>query len=224
VKVLAVNSARSIWLVPTVLLNPTGRYLAPIFEKFAARYQFARVPDSKEISVSPLSLKFQDGVFTSETGTQIYASLSVHDDGLVAETRASTEESDKLLAEALDWFSTEFGLPHYSELGVKRIYASELVIQTKLSMSIFNDEFLEFTERMRKGISREPGQPLDITALHFAVDPSVTKTQLSFRIERLANTPFKENRYYSAAPLPTSEHVSLLKLLTKATEHSHRDN
>jgi hypothetical protein len=217
-KILAVNSARSIWLVPTVLLNPQGRYLVPIFAEFAARYKFAKAPEAKDVTISPLNISFQDGVFESANGTPIYVSLTVHDDGLVAETRASTDESERFLQDALTWFSSEFELPSYKDLGIKRIYVSELVVEMQLSMSIFSDEFLEFTAKMRRGMSSNPGKPLDLTGLQFGPDPTSTKNLAPFRIERLANTPFKEDRFYCAAPLPTAEHISLLKLFSKAAE------
>lgn len=219
-KILSVVSARSIWLFPTMQLNPRGRYLGDVFASFASRYQFSKIPEGKEISVSPLSLKFQDGVFQNASGQLIYASLSIHDDGLIAETRESTQESDRFMTDALEWFSSEFDLPHHAELSINRVYVSELIVETKLPLSIFSDEFSAFTAKLRRGGTNGFGKPLELTALHFNADPASTKAPAPFRLERLADKPFKDNLYYSAAPLRTADHLELLELLTNAAERS----
>jgi hypothetical protein len=213
-KILAINSARAIWLAPTVLLNPQGRYLLPVFADFSSRYKISKVPESKDISVSPHNLHFRDGEFTDAEGRSIYVGMSVHDDGLVAETRASTAEADRFMEEALTWFAKKHGFPHFSELQFKKLYVSELVVELNLSSNLFSDEALSFLSRL-KGVA---GNSIDLSALIFAPDPTVSKNTAPFRIERLANSGFKDNRYLCTAPVPTSEHVNLLKLLGKVEE------
>ncbi|MFL6604785.1 MAG: hypothetical protein ACJ8R9_26095 [Steroidobacteraceae bacterium] len=209
-KILAVNSARAIWLVNTLRLNPRGRSLVPVIVGLAERYKFSKLPQANSLTTQPLDLKFEGGVFVASDGTQVAVSLSILDDGIIADTRASTDESDKFLEDAASWASAEYGLPHYSEVGVDRLYVSELIVQLDLSANLFSQKFSGFTERLRRGVSNNPGMPMELMALHFAPDPSQTKKVASFKIERLANVPFDRNEYYSAAPVPTSEHIELL--------------
>ena len=212
-KILAVNSARSIWLVSTLRLNPRGRSLVPAVVGLAERYKFSKLPPANSLATQPLDLKFEGGVFVASDETPLAVSLSILDDGMIAETRASTDESDKFLEDALSWASTEYGLPDYSELGIQRLYASELTVQLDLSANLFSQKFSGYTDRLRGGVSNNPRIPMELTALHFGPDPSLTKRVAPFKVERLANVPFDRKEYYSVAPVPTSEHIELLQAM-----------
>jgi hypothetical protein len=215
VKILAINSARSIWLVSTLRLNPRGRSIVPVVVGLAERYKFSKLPPANSLATQPLDLKFEGGVFVASDGTPLAVSVSILDDGMIAETRASTDESDKFLEDALSWASAEYGLPHYSELGIDRLYVSELTVQLDLSANLFGQRFSAFTERLRRGVSNNPGIPMELTALHFAPDPSLTKRVAPFKVERLANVSFDRNEFYSVAPVPTSEHIELLQAMER---------
>jgi hypothetical protein len=172
-----------------------------------------KLPPANGLETQPLDLKFEGGVFVVADGTPLAVSLSILDDGMIAETRASTDESDKFLEDALSWASAEYGLPHYSELGIERLYASELTVQLDLSANLFGQKFSGYTERLRRGVSNNPGIPMELTALHFGPDPSLTKKVAPFKVERLASVPFDRSEYYSVAPVPTSEHIELLQAM-----------
>jgi hypothetical protein len=215
VKLLAVNSARAIWLVKTIFLNPKGRSLVPAIVGLAGRYKFSKLPSSESLTTQPLDMKFENGVFIGTNSEPIAVNLSIYEDGLIAETRASTEEADQFLNDALSWASEEYGLPHYSNLIVDKAYASELIVQLDLSNSIFGGKFAEFSTRLRRGISNNPKIPMEVTAFHFSPDPALTKKTAPFRIERLANVPFERNEYFSTAPVPTSEHTEILTLMER---------
>jgi len=52
----------------------------------------------------------------------------------------------------------------------------------------------------------------DALAIHIGADASKIKLNAqSFTVERRADTPFSENVYFSAAPVATSMHLSLLE-------------
>jgi hypothetical protein len=215
VKTLTINSARSIWLVPTIRLNPRGRSLLPAVVGLAERYKFSKLPQANSLNANPLDLKFEGGVFVAVDGTPLAVNVSFLDDGIVAETRGSTDESDRFLEDALSWASAEFGLPHHSELAIDRIYASEVTVQLDLSGNIFSQKLSAYTERLRRGVSNNPGIALELTGLHFGPDPTLTKKVAPFRVERLAGVPFNKNEYYSSAPVSTSEHFDLLEALER---------
>jgi hypothetical protein len=216
VKSLAVNSARSIWLVRSLRLNPKGRSLVPTVLGLAERYKFSKLPPANSLAMQSLDLKFESGVFVAPDGTPLAVNLSILDDGIIAETRASTDESDRFLEDALSWASADYGLPHFSELSIERLYASELTVQLDLSASFFNQKFSGYTDRLRRGVSNNPGIPMEVTAIQFGPDPSLTKKAAPFKIERLANVPFDRNEYYSIAPVPTSEHIELLQTMERS--------
>jgi hypothetical protein len=215
VKLLAVNSARAIWLVKTIFLNPRGRSLVAAMVGLAERYKFTKLPPAASLGTQPLDLKFENGTFMNAAGIPIAVNLSVFDDGLIAETRSSTEESDNFLDDVLAWVSQEFGLPHHSELEVDRIYASELMVRLDLSNSLFGARFAPYAAKLREGISNNPQLPMELIAMHFGPDPRLTKKVASFKVERAANVPFEKNEYYSAAPIPTAEHIELLEAMER---------
>ena len=212
-KILAVNSARSIWLVRMLRLNPRGRNLVPAVVGLVERYKFSKLPPANSLAIQPLDLKFEGGVFVGSDGTPLAVTLSILDDGIIAETRASTDECDNFLEDALSWASAEYGLPHYSELSIERLYASELTVQLDLSANLFGQRFSGYAERLRRGVTNNLGIPMELTALHFGPDPSLTRKVAPVKVERLANVPFDRNEYLSVAPVPTSEHVELLQAM-----------
>jgi hypothetical protein len=181
------------------------------------RYKFLKTPTDADFLTKPLALKFEGGSFTGKDGAQFIVNLTVHDDGIIAETRASTEESDRFLSEALSQMATDYGLPDPSEVGIERIYASELIVQLNLRSSIFNKKFQAFIARMHNGITNNPGLPMNFGGLLFAPDPTKTKKNAPFRMEPYALAGSRKDVYYCVAPVPTDEHLELLAELEKAS-------
>lgn len=53
--------------------------------------------------------------------------------------------------------------------------------------------------------------PYEVTGVSLGFDSFLTKNALAgFRVERMADVRFSENRYYASANLPTKEHVEFL--------------
>jgi hypothetical protein len=214
-KLLAVASARSIWLVTAVFLNPRGKNLVPAVAGLIDRYKFVKTPAPAGLAGKPLDLKFEGGSFVDSDGTSIFVNLSIHDDGVIAETRSSTDASDRFLVDAFSWFSENFGSPD-SRLDIQKIYASEVFVQLSLPPNIFSAKFSKFIRRLEGGISNNPETPMELAALHFGPDPRATRKTAQFRVERAAGKFFDQNEYYAAAPIPTAEHLELLAAMEDA--------
>jgi len=217
-KILAINMARAIWLFPTVLLNPRGRNILASMEAFAARYKFAKVPEPKSFVERPTKLVFEGGSFIGSNGEPITVGFTIHDDGIIGDTRASTGEADAFLHDALSWFSAENQLPSYSDFSVKKLYSSEICVHLEKPLTIFNKKFSSFTNRLKSGISNNPGVPLELVQLTFSPDRSSTntKTVVPFKLERMVEASFSDNQFYSYAPVPTDEHLELLSAFEEA--------
>ncbi len=213
-KLVSIRVARSIWLVPVNQLNPRGRYLLPAVSGVVERYHFAKPPDLKSLTESPVKVAFEAGVFAGTNGVPVTVQLTLHDDGLVAETRSSTDDSDAFLEDLLSWLEKEYDLPSYTDLGIRKIYASELYVQFQNPISVFSERFSAFADSIETGLGPNQPNPMHLAGLIFGSDPT-NKQQSLVRIEREANIPFKENRYYSYAPIKTSEHLKLLELFEK---------
>lgn len=211
-KLLAIHSAKAIWLVPRIFLNPKGKSI-PLIAGLVERYKFAVAPEIKIGSSTPTpDAKFSDGVFTGSNGDQILVSLAVHDDGLVAETRSSTRDAESFLEDALKWAEKEYGIASYADLPVKRIYVSEVFVKFKGELAPFSKKFQPFLDALRS----DKVSPMDLMYLNFGADEPDNDYPLGLRIERKLAAPFSTNQYFSFAKTQTDKHLALLEAFEEA--------
>lgn len=205
---LTIAGARSIWLFQIYDWNPRGRSLIPIYSSLVEKYNFQKYPKLNEIDWQK-GVKFEDGVFVNKAGEQLAINLTVYNDGVVADTRSSTIDSDYFLEEMLGYFTTAFGFPDYQLVLRKKAYASEMVVRLERPTDSINPKLRAFADRLSALL---PNDNIPFrAAINLASDPERAGTALSFRLEPAAGFPFSENRYYSLAPLPTDVHLSVLQ-------------
>src|SRR5712691_10152352 len=153
-KLLSIRSAKSIWLVPRDFLNPRGKFLRPAIPAFVERYSFAKYSEPKDAQDNQ-GTKFEFGSFTPNGGTPILLSMTVHTDGIVVETRSSTDDGDLFLDDALSWVSKEYGLPKVSDLPIRKIYASEVIVQAENTLHFLNERFSPFLKELSSVIGTD---------------------------------------------------------------------
>ena len=209
-KVLSIRTARAIWVVPLVNINPYGRSIFEAASALVKRYGFLKPPETQSLIASPLSIKFEAGTFSGDDGIPKIVNLAVHDDGLVVDTRSSTEDSDQFLDDALNWLASEFKLVGPRDLGVSKRYVSEVSIRFENPIEVFNDRFSSFARSLRSGTGPNQPKPMELINLNFGTDPEAGATPRLLRIEREIGTPFSEDRYFSSAAIQTREHLKLL--------------
>ena len=168
-KLANIRSARSIWLVPINDINQRGKFILPAVAGLVQRYSFQKPPDAASLVASPTKVSFEVGAFTATDGTPIYVNMMVHDDGIVVDTRTSTEEADRFLEDVLGWLSSEFQLTAVAELGIKRLYVSELVVVFDREPSVFSETMERFASTLRFSTS---DRPLKLINLSFGADPT----------------------------------------------------
>lgn len=213
-KLLAVRLARSIWLVPTYFLNPKGIFMRPLIEAMKARYNFLKTPlDNLGPPPAGEGYKFENGGYNSKSGTILIVSVTMHDDGIVVDTKSSTDDGDAFLEDLLSWGNKEYGLPSYAELPIKRIYVSELNVAFSKTPVIFNSKLAPFLNEVGSIIGDERRGKTDFQGFQLSTDPEFSDKPPMFRFEREINTAFKENRFYSSSPTTTAAHIKLLERL-----------
>lgn len=214
-KFLSVQRARSIWFVHLVELNPFGRSLVPMIPSIVDRYKFQIFPTKPEELDLSKGVKFIAGTFQKDPQHDIAVDLTIFNDGLVADTRSSTEDSDAFLNEYLTWIATEFGLVPYQEVLRSKAYLSELWVKTDKHLNSLNPKLENFAKRLTSLIAGHQNRPIafETTGITFWTDPVSVNPPGAFRFERAENIPFGEHRYYSTAPLQTEKHVKLLNEL-----------
>lgn len=207
-KLLTVIIARSIWLFPIADWNPRGRSMIPVFFSLVERYKFIKYPSINEIDWQK-GIKFEDGTFTTNAGENLTVTLTVYPDGVTADTRSSTQDSDEFLNSALNVLGDDFHYVPYETILRKKVYLSELHVRMEQPISGIHRGLERFIHEVSTTLPYENVSfRMGIT---FATDSTHPGTQLQFRIEPAAGFPFSENRIYSHAPVQTDIHLGLLQ-------------
>jgi hypothetical protein len=213
-KLLAVRLARSIWFIPQYFLNPRGLFLRPASVATKERYQFLKGPVDNG-SINSNEPKYEQGAFKTASGVIQIVTMTLHADGIVVDTRSSTEDADAFLEDLASWVAKEYGLPLFSDLPIKRAYISELNITLDKPPAFFNPKLDAFFRSVSSALAPEK-TPTGFLSWQFSSDPTVHPIQRNFRVDREVNTSFDSNRYYSFAALTTKQHLELLAKMEEA--------
>lgn len=212
-KLLAVRTARSIWLMPWYFLNPKGRFIRPAIEAMRARYSFLKAPLDAPFPMPNEGIKFEQGAFNGKNGMVQILSLTLHNDGVVIDVRSSTDDADLFMEDVVAWANKEYGMPAVSELPSTRLYVSELNVAFQKLPAIFNPKLAPLFAEVSAAIADKTQGNADFLSVQLSTDPTKTNRQSFFRVDREVNTPFEENRYYSFASTKTDMHIRLLERL-----------
>jgi hypothetical protein len=221
-ELLATRLARVIAFLRAEELNPAGRPIAHDFmKKFVEHYSFIKFPQKADelLDSENKGVTFELGKFKDVAIDR----LALFDWGMVVDTSASTEMSEEILEDMLAWGAKEYGLSNRPTLITRKAYVSELVFSSEMLLSSINPS-LENVGRRIAGLVTGYGKggfasaPYETLGFVLGFDVTQSKQQLftPFRVERLADTAFQEKKYFSAAPLKTSDHVELISELELA--------
>ncbi|SRR6266567_6803211 len=215
-QITAIMMARVLAIVEVQDLNPQGKaYYPDIAAALVRRFNFQVFPKKPEDFNEQTGILFTDGKFSE--GTLDRVQIFTH--GIVVDTRISTDVSERLLHETLEWAKSELGL-HYAEGMLKRTaYVSQLTFESAMKISklnpILGDVGSFVTSKVTKNIAQALG--FEATGVIWNVDQTATKLAPgAFTIERRSEVPFRDNKYFSNAPLPTADHQAILQQIEKA--------
>jgi hypothetical protein len=208
-ELISVQRARSIWLFDTYDLNPRGKDIgSDLLDWLKDAYQFSKVPANQNDLDETKALYFAGGNFQVREEIFISVELRVYTDGLVADTRSSTEDTDLFLSDILESVGKEFSLPYKPEIVRKKLYVSELTVKTDAKLAVLNPKLAKFAESLFAAIGTK--SPVELTSIGFWPDMVPNPSAPTFRFERKWGAEFSENRYYSRAPLQTEKHRQIL--------------
>ncbi len=209
--VLNVKLARAIWLVDSRDLNPHGIDLFPILDAIKNRYNFQVFPTKAEEAneYDPKGIVFMNGSFAaSGSARHTIVKATIYGDGIVVDSALSTDFSEAFLADALDFLSTQFGLTYQAEMVHTKFYVSELIVRTERELDRLFAPLAVITDKLRL----VTGQEFKPSGFAFGLDPSAANARpVAFKLEREVGKPFSQSRYYTSAPVRTSQHEELLR-------------
>jgi hypothetical protein len=209
-RVLNVVSASSTWLFDIADLNPKGKSVFPeILEWLKDRYDFKVAPETVEGIEAKEGLQFKKGAYQAREEVFVDVELSVFNDGFVAKSSSSTEDTDRFLDDVISSAVVDFNLTFDPGMIRRKLYLSELNIKLQQPIPNINRKLSAFASKLTKDSGST--NPFEAGGLSFWTDVtnSVYKTP-PFTIERRLNAPFNENRFYTKAPLQTTQHIEML--------------
>lgn len=210
-KLLSVLSAKSTWLFNLVDLNPKGLRLFPqITDALTEAYDFDDQPDDAPLAPSEKAaqpgIRLKNGSFDTEQGS-VRVGLELFDDGVVADSSASTEITDAFLQHAIDWAVQSLDLTFDHSLVRGRIYSSELSVQFTPRLSEALKPLGAFAQVLSNIPFSLPPQECFPSGISFGTANGAAP----FAIEKRANTAPDANVFYSKALTDTKTHMSLLE-------------
>ena len=211
-RLLGVKIARSIWLFPTVFLNPLGVARREVMKEFAVRYGFRRTPEEDPPTKDAPGVKWTSGVFDTKGGPRVIRALTIHEDGVVVDTISSTEDGDAFGEDAIRFVTEKAGGPMLDQIPHKKIYVSEVYVQYKGEPKFLAPSVSDLMPTLSKAMADETAKDALFMGIIFGLDQSKSQKPI-FRFEREVNTKPSENRYFSYAPIPTAQHLAVLEVI-----------
>lgn len=181
--------------------------VAPIVEKFG----FQVVPSTpEELDIKDKGISFRDGYYDGQTVDD----LTLYADGIKLDLRSTTAQGQVMLTEMLAWLAEDFGLTFHSNTVTRWNFVSNVVFTSMMNLDLIHPALLTLTQRITeemKGDQRVTSG-FQVEGLKIDVDQTFGVKQMAgFTIERRAKVPYEQGKYFSAAPLPTDVHISLLE-------------
>ena len=207
-QVAEVILARTVWLLNVKLLNAAGLAWGPILSSFKDRYKFLRYPTTPAEFDLTKGVQYGGGEFMFN-GKQVGVGITMHSDGLVADSLVSTETSDAFLEDLAGWITGNFGFRPAQDITTRVIYDSQLEFKSDIDLTKSFDKITAFSAILRE-FSGNPTE--ESSGFIFACDPGLPNpTFPTFTFERRAGAKFLEKKYFSKAILPTRKHIQILE-------------
>lgn len=212
----AIIMARALAFLEVNELNPKGKAFFPdIAAALVKRFNFQVFPTKPEEFNEQTGIQFADGKFSEGTLDKI----QIFTHGIVLDTRISTDVSAKVLHETLLWAKFEFGLEYDERMIKRRAFVSQVTFESALKLNRLNPILEKIGSAITAKATEGMGQPAkyETTGIILNLDQSTSKlTPGMLTIERRAEVPFADNKYFSTAPLPTMHHLTLLDEFEKS--------
>src|SRR5947209_12633647 len=148
-ELLSVIRARSIWLFDLQDLNPRGKDIeSHLIDWMRDHCHFSKCPSSIYDRDANQALTFTNGSF--QVREEFFISvdmMSIYNDGLVADTRSSTKDTDAFLEDVLNSAVRDFSLVYKPEMIRQKLYISELNVRSDRPLGNINPKLQAFVRK-----------------------------------------------------------------------------
>jgi hypothetical protein len=215
-EITAIMMARVLAFIEVQELNPRGRaYYPEIAAALVKKFNFLVFPTKPEDFNEQTGILFADGKFAE--GTIDRMQILTH--GIVLDTRLTTDVSAKLLHETLQWATSALGLTYDPKMVKRQAFVSQLTFESTLKLDKLNPILERVGKLITSNLPDQSAQSFNFETTGVVLNIDATTTKLGpglFTIERRAELPFTDNRYFSTAPISTDKHIAILHELEKA--------
>jgi hypothetical protein len=206
----AILLARAIALFDINELNPGGKVFFPnVVGELVERFQFQTFPKTPEQFDETKGVEFLDGHWDGINVTK----MTIYFNGILLETQSSTDDSKRIIDEALRWATERFGLRYEPDMITHWKFLNAFSFTTDAPIL----EAHTAVTKLANGISRAMGdviEDLSYRPIRLDIDVDRFNKQMSiayFTIQRKVDASFLANRYLTEAPLETDIHVKLIE-------------
>jgi hypothetical protein len=217
----AVLKARALAFLDIDELNKNGKLrfvdvIAPIVQ----RYDFKAYPTKLDEINSENGATFSSG----RLGDIVVGELKVYPGLTYVETLSSTDDSQKVVEDLLNWGTSNLGFTTDKRTIRHWAYVSQLTFYSDIPLlQALSSPIEHLAQKTGQFVSQIFGEKLTYHPLNFVVghDPAVRKNGIaSFTIQPRLNVNFEQNKFFSEAPLPTNVHLQFLRELEEEAKKS----
>ncbi len=221
---------RQVLLARTIRLfgtNLTIGYLPDMVKKIVDRYEFVVSPKKDELflvqqqpSGQAKTFEFKHGRLRKPDGRAlVIQQLSMFNGGVAVDTTTSTEDSDVVLQDLIVLLQPDTQSQpevqsqlkratklYFSQVEIEASPSIENLVPSSLSLGVSITSLLQ-----NYGSDVARYQLMDLT---FNPDPiGVNPSPAPFQLQRRLGVPYKNNIWFSQAPLTTPDHLNVLRKL-----------
>jgi len=211
-KLSSILQARVVALLPLEDLNPHGELIAPNATKaLLDKCGFLVYPQKIEDYIQPeKGIKYEVGAWDG----LVIQQLLLFAGGIALDTNTSTRDSEKILTEMLAWAKDALNINYEPGMIKSKSLLSQVTFTCETPLNALNPVLASIADKITTSVASDIGFvfPYEANSISFGFDTAHIKQNAGrFTIERRADIPYSENKYFSSAPIHTDEHLALLE-------------
>ena len=215
-KLIAVGLARLTALTETTEINPRNQVSVPqLIHALVERYGFLKYPKTIEEYDASKGIVFGLGRINNINIDRV----EFYFVGIVIETRSSTDDCEAVLQDLIQVVQRLVGTEYKPTTEPRKFFLSEVSFHSELDLNGLNAAFSSLLPKISGLVSSYAREEFKFETVAVLSTPDLANTKLGpslFRVDRLAGVPFRDQKYFSSAPLPTKDHLNILEEFEKA--------
>ncbi len=194
------------------LTRSVGQLYLPEAAAFlSGRYGFTEYPKDPAEQLKKEVIEFRHGKFND-----VAVDISLYNDGIIVGSKSQTDLLDSFFQDVTDWARDTLGVILTKTQKVSIMYESTLVVSSQRDVLelAMGQPMRSIGSMISSRLAAVSNLNVEFSAYGMLLAPDLLHIPgmkpNPFRLERRAGTDFSLNRYYSAAPLRTKDHLEVL--------------